>query len=82
MLPEGLTNTITYKKRMGLVYPVNVARWVFMIASQAMLPTKLVFTTSLIGCVGSAYWGDGLRFSKIGFRIRFYTELAVLFSLT
>eukprot|EP00090_Calanus_glacialis_P024135 TRINITY_DN3746_c0_g1_i1.p1 TRINITY_DN3746_c0_g1~~TRINITY_DN3746_c0_g1_i1.p1 ORF type:complete len:469 (-),score=132.26 TRINITY_DN3746_c0_g1_i1:129-1535(-) len=26
LLPEGLTNTITYKKRMGLVYPVNVAR--------------------------------------------------------
>ena len=36
-----------------------------MIASQAMLPTKLVFTTSLIGCVGSAYWGDGLRLAVL-----------------
>lgn len=26
LLPEGLTNTITYKKKLGLVYPVNVAR--------------------------------------------------------
>lgn len=25
-LPEGLTETVTYKKKLGLVYPVNVAR--------------------------------------------------------